>query len=182
MEVFEGTGPDGDVGRHFGHSFGRSTGCFGLNAFIYKAEKPPTLGSSSENARHGKFEFRSPTVQCLPLLTSCKSQPATMTVDGETKTRLRTLYLDGSFLELNPGEEAFFKAETGIQDTEELRKHIVGVQEEAYKVSRCSHVNWVSYHGAVPIMFRFTRILAFAGLDSRNPRSPGCLCIRASSS
>ena len=74
-----------------------------------------------------------------------------MALDGETKTRLRTLYLDDSFLELNPGEEAFFKAETGIQDTEELTKHIVGVQEEAYKVSRCSRANWVHSHGAVTL-------------------------------
>ena len=36
---------------------------------------------------------------------------------------------------LDPEAERFFKAETGIQDTEELRKHIIGVQEEAYKVS-----------------------------------------------
>lgn len=58
-----------------------------------------------------------------------------MTLDGETKAHLKTIRLDGTFLELSPREEAFFKAETGIQDTEELRKHIIEVQEEAYKVS-----------------------------------------------
>jgi len=57
-----------------------------------------------------------------------------MNVDGETESRLRTLHLDGTLLELNPEEEAFFKSETGIQDTEELRKHIIEVQEDAYKV------------------------------------------------
>ena len=58
-----------------------------------------------------------------------------MNVDGGTETRPRTLYLDGTWLELNPQEEAFFKSETGIQDTEELRKHIIEVQEDAYKAS-----------------------------------------------
>ena len=58
-----------------------------------------------------------------------------MTLDCESKAHLKTIRLDGTFLELSPREEAFFKAETGIQDTEELRKHIIEVQEEAYKVS-----------------------------------------------
>ena len=53
----------------------------------------------------------------------------------ETETLLRNLHLDSSLLELNPEEEAFFKSETGIHDTEELRKHIIEVQEDAYKVS-----------------------------------------------
>jgi hypothetical protein len=66
-----------------------------------------------------------------------------MAPDGEVETRLRTIYLDGSQLELNPEEEAFFKAETRIQDTEKLRKHITEVQEEAYKVSGCSRADWV---------------------------------------
>ena len=59
-----------------------------------------------------------------------------MNVDVQTETRLRALPLDSTLLELNPGEEAFFKSETGIQDTEQLRKHIIEVQEGAYKVSR----------------------------------------------
>jgi hypothetical protein len=70
-------------------------------------------------------------------------RPATMTLDGETETRLRTIHLDGTLLELDPEEEAFFKAETGIQDTENLKKHIIEVQEEAYKVSGYSCANWV---------------------------------------
>ncbi|KAF9649469.1 hypothetical protein BDM02DRAFT_1817741 [Thelephora ganbajun] len=57
-----------------------------------------------------------------------------MSLDGEIEAHLRTLHPDGTLLELDPEEETFFKAETGIQDTEELRKHIIEVQEEAYKV------------------------------------------------
>ena len=58
-----------------------------------------------------------------------------MPLDSGTETQPRTVYLDGTLLELSPEEEAFLKAETGIQDTGELRKHIIEVQEEAYKVS-----------------------------------------------
>jgi len=55
-------------------------------------------------------------------------------LDEEAKRKLRSLHLDGTLLELGPEDEAFFKAETRIQDTEELRKHIIGIQEDAYEV------------------------------------------------
>jgi len=58
-----------------------------------------------------------------------------MDIDVETEMHLRALHLDGTLLELKPEEEAFFKSETGIQDTEELKKHIIEVQEDAYGVS-----------------------------------------------
>jgi len=58
-----------------------------------------------------------------------------MVLDSETETNLRALHFDGTVFELGPEEEAFFKAETGIQDMEELRKHVIEVHEEAYKVS-----------------------------------------------
>ena len=51
----------------------------------------------------------------------------------QTDTPLPTPRPDGPSLELGPEEEAFFKSETGIQDTEELREHILKVQEDAYK-------------------------------------------------
>ena len=43
-------------------------------------------------------------------------------MNTETETRLRALRLDDSFLKLTPEEEAFLKSETGIQDTDELKK------------------------------------------------------------
>lgn len=52
----------------------------------------------------------------------------------EIETHLRSLPLNTDVLALDADTETFFKAETGIQDTEQLRKHIVQVQEEAYKV------------------------------------------------
>ena len=60
-----------------------------------------------------------------------------MTLDGEPETRIPTIRLDGGQFELNPEQEAFLKAETRIQDSEELRKHIIEVQEKAYQVSSC---------------------------------------------
>ena len=56
-----------------------------------------------------------------------------MESDSDIEARLRTLHSDGTLLVLDPEAERFFKVETRIQDTEELRKHIIDVQEEAYK-------------------------------------------------
>ena len=56
--------------------------------------------------------------------------------------------LDPSLFNPTDGEISFFREQTGIQDPEELKKHIIGVQEEAYAVSshcdsRCfSEVEW----------------------------------------
>ena len=47
-----------------------------------------------------------------------------------------TLPPDDMSLELNLEEEACFESETSTQDIEELRKHGIGVQEDAYKGSR----------------------------------------------
>ena len=70
-----------------------------------------------------------------------------MTIEAENETDFRTFHLDGTLLELNPEEEVFFKSETGIHDTEELRKHIIHIHEDAYKVSRCSRANWIKSTG-----------------------------------
>ena len=61
----------------------------------------------------------------------------------ELIARARDLPLDSTLLKLDPVEEAFFKAETGIQDTKELREHIIELQEEAHKVGRCSRAGCV---------------------------------------
>jgi hypothetical protein len=53
----------------------------------------------------------------------------------EIEEYLRALPPDASFLVLNAEAEEFFKSETGIPDGDELRKHMVEVQEDAYKVS-----------------------------------------------
>ena len=102
-----------------------------------------------------------------------------MPLDNEIETPPRTVYLDGTLLELNPKEETFLKEETGIQDTDELRKHITEVQKEAYKVSSYSRYSGTILSGNIG--YRFTPILVFVGLDSRNSRVPGCLCTHTSS-
>ena len=106
-----------------------------------------------------------------------------MATEAEARTGTRLPTLDSTFLELGPEEEAFFKSETGIQDTEELREHILKVQEDAYKVDRCSCVDSIHLYEVTMwcLVFRFTRTLASVGLDSQSSRSPGCLHIRVSS-
>lgn len=86
-------------------------------------------------------------------------QPPTMGPGTEIEPYLRSLPLDRDLLVLDPDTERFFKAETGIQDTEELRTHIIQVQEDAYKVPSssfhlrafCTHT-----HGNGDITFRLS--------------------------
>jgi hypothetical protein len=42
--------------------------------------------------------------------------------------------LDERLYDLNDEERSFFKLQTGIQDDDELKAHIIQVQTEAYKV------------------------------------------------
>lgn len=44
---------------------------------------------------------------------------------------------DTSLYSLSPKQAEFFKAQTGINDNEDLKKHILEVQAKAYKAS-CS--------------------------------------------
>ena len=97
-------------------------------------------------------------------------------MNTETETRLRALHLDSTLLELNPEEEAFFKSETGIQDTDELKKHIIEVQEDAYKV-RCFPKVGSPRAVTLCFVFRSTRIFAFVGSGSQGSGSPGYLHI-----
>lgn len=58
----------------------------------------------------------------------------------QTSVTLAELGLDPSLYNPRPGEVKFFKEQTGIQDDSELRKHIISVQEEAWKVNnQCLH-------------------------------------------
>ena len=76
-----------------------------------------------------------PSAPHVPPTESTSLQPGNP--DIETETRPRTLPPDDTLLGLNPEEEAFFESETDSQDMQELRKHGIGVQEDAYKGSRC---------------------------------------------
>ena len=70
--------------------------------------------------------------------------PAAMVLDSKVEERFRSHRFDGTLLELGPEEEAFFKVETGIQNPEELRKHIIDVHEEAYEVCAPLLARWPS--------------------------------------
>ena len=48
---------------------------------------------------------------------------------------LRPVSLDPSVFQLSDTESEFLKQQTGISDDQELRKHILQVQAEAWKVS-----------------------------------------------
>jgi hypothetical protein len=50
--------------------------------------------------------------------------------------------LDPSLLVLDSEDEAFFKAITKIDDTQELRNHIQRVAREAYEVSASGSGHW----------------------------------------
>ena len=53
---------------------------------------------------------------------------------GPTQLRPDVLALDERLYDLTDEERSFFKQQTGIQDDDELKAHILQVQAEAYKV------------------------------------------------
>lgn len=96
---------------------------------------------------------------------------------------LRTLHVDGTLLELGPEEEAFFKIETGIQDTEELKEHIIKVHQGAHEASDIVRLYAFIGHNLTGgcLGFRSIRFLVYVGSHPRCSRSPGTLHTRASS-
>ena len=59
-----------------------------------------------------------------------------LSVPAVTEDMLAKLQLDGSLYSLTPEESAFFKQQTGIQGDEELKRHVLEVQKEAWDVRR----------------------------------------------
>lgn len=49
---------------------------------------------------------------------------------------VHTNALDPNLLNLNEEEAEFFKSQTGIQNNEELRNHIIEVQKKAYETHK----------------------------------------------
>lgn len=104
-----------------------------------------------------------------------------MDQDIETETHLRSLSLDSSLLVLDPDTESFFKAETGIQDTEELRKQIARVQEDAYKVDHHpSAYRLCPYGKQHSLVLRFIPTPASVRSDSPSLGLPRCPYTHAS--
>lgn len=119
-------------------------GRYGLNVVHtssdWKAEKPPTLGNRpKKRSRQGcdKKPVSSTSGHSSSLHSSPhKDQFTVMDQDNQVEST-------GALLVLDPDTERFFKVETRIQDTEELRKHIIQVQQEACKAGRYFLANGV---------------------------------------
>jgi len=105
----------------------------------YHPTEPGSRNRPSERAQQRRFFYKAGS----PLLLSNPANPPACN-DGENEEHYLTFQFDGTLLELGPEEEAFSKVETGIQDPEELRKHIIDVHEEAYKVSTPILARWLS--------------------------------------
>jgi hypothetical protein len=82
----------------------------------------------------------------------------TSTQERSTRQGLQVA-LDESLYNLTDEERAFFKQQTGIQDDDELKAHIVQVQAEAYKVGKLGMLTAIAseYH---PFIHRFIHIRA----------------------
>ena len=70
-------------------------------------------------------------------------------VENDRLSTLRTDFQslplqDIMFYNLDDAENAFFKSQTGITDDEQLKKHIVEAQEEAFKVLTDYFINYQS--------------------------------------
>jgi len=67
---------------------------------------------------------------------------------NDTKTKTETIAerpLDEGFYDLNADEVAFYKAQTGISDEDELKRHIMDVQAEAYQVFPYGCIRFFSF-------------------------------------
>ncbi len=67
--------------------------------------------------------------------------------------------LDPSFYKLDDDEATFFKAMTGIQDAQELKRHILGVQAKAYE-ARILDIESLTRQWA-DFLFRFVQIFGY---------------------
>ena len=57
--------------------------------------------------------------------------------DAVAKREFVAYPLDDTLYTLGEEEIAFFKSQTGIDDEEELKRHILRLQKEAYEVRQC---------------------------------------------
>ncbi|KAG6899164.1 hypothetical protein C0993_012724 [Termitomyces sp. T159_Od127] len=70
--------------------------------------------------------------------------------------KLKKLPLDPTLYSLDANELAFFQEKTGIHDEQELKQHIIAVQEKAYEVSLATHQNHTTYWNYGHELFRST--------------------------
>ena len=82
---------------------------------------------------------------------------------GPTQQRPNTPALDECLYDLTDEERFFFKQQTGIQDDDELKAHILQVQAEAYKV--CNREE-ISCNNLMPGLFKNRFLLTLASARS----------------
>jgi hypothetical protein len=63
---------------------------------------------------------------------------------SKNKVDWNVLPLDPDLYWMQDSEREFFRAHTGIQDDEELKRHVLDVQRQAYSVSVASKVSDLS--------------------------------------
>jgi len=88
---------------------------------------------------------------------------------GPTQLRHNIPALDERLYDLTDEERSFFRQQTGIQDDDELKAHILQVQAEAYKV--CNREPLMEIHVIISCLVcpnRFFLILASAGSISQS--------------
>jgi len=92
--------------------------CKAHSESLWKAEGPPTFGPRPKRLRRDQvYKVRLPQFDVF-LKPHKVHQPAIMSQDSEIVAHLRSLPLNSTWLVLDPETESFFKAETGIQDSE----------------------------------------------------------------
>jgi hypothetical protein len=83
------------------------------------------------------FEGDEASTRLVPLLSWSVTRLAENTPTQQKSTQLgHEVPLDEWFYELTDDDRIFLKQQTGMQDDEELKAHILQVQAEAYKVCR----------------------------------------------
>ena len=84
----------------------------------------------------------------------------------ETKP-LSALTLDPSLYAPSEEEVAFLKSQTGIQDDEELKAHVLAVQKEAWDVCTTTYIyKWIFVYAICSISDRLCITCVYAPLDS----------------
>jgi hypothetical protein len=92
------------------------------------------MGSLDCERLYGRYLMQS-DLGCRRLL-SCIIMSDNSPSQQKSSQQGREIPLDERFYDLTNEDRAFFKQQTGIQDDEELKTHILQVQAEAYKVCR----------------------------------------------
>jgi hypothetical protein len=92
------------------------------------------MGSLDCERLYGRYLMQSDLGCRRPL--SCIIMSDNSPSQQKSSQQGREIPLDERFYDLTNEDRAFFKQQTGIQDDEELKTHILQVQAEAYKVCR----------------------------------------------